>query len=151
MIRIKDNGYKRAIAAIPTAAGKVEVGVLGQQASAKHPNSKLTVGELAAVHEFGLGNVPERSFIRGFVDDEQQQVLFRIGELARRVAAGAMTPLEYRAAVNRLLVGGIRARMDEGIPPALLPETINRKEGPPVPLEDTLTLRDSVSARWSDR
>lgn len=43
---------------------KLRVGILGSVAKSAHPSSKsLTNAELGTIHEFGLGNVPRRSFL----------------------------------------------------------------------------------------
>jgi hypothetical protein len=147
-VTVKDNGYKTLFDNVPKVDGDVSVGVQGEQAAAQHPNSKLTVGELAAVHEFGLGRVPERAFVRGFVDDGQAKALAPAAQLARMLLRGLITQEEFRVRVGALLVEGMQKRMDDGIDPPLLAETINKKDGPPVPLEDTMTLRDAISAHW---
>lgn len=147
-VKVKDNGYNRVMRSIPTVDGIVEAGVIGEMAGAQHPRAKMTVGELATIHEFGLGNVPERSIVRGFVDDQFQQVMPRIAQLTRMLATGLMEQDEYRAEVEKLLVDGMKKRLDDGIDPPLLASTVNRKEGPAIPLEDTMSIREAISARW---
>lgn len=147
MWRDTDNGFRRVFGSLTTLAGKLEAGVIGERAGAQHPKAEMSVAELAAIHEFGLG-VPERSFIRAFFDDAQ--VPEAAAHLAREVAAGVITPAEFRRKLGAWVVEGMQHRMDEGLPPPLLPETLNRKSrtGPPVPVEDTLTTRNAINARW---
>lgn len=143
-----DNGYQRLQDAINALPGKIELGLLGDAAARQHPNSKLTVAALGAVHEYGLGGMPERSFIRAFVDQDEFPKM--AVQFAREAAAGSFSVAAFRQKFGEWCVQGMQARMDAGINPPLYPETINRKSrvGPPVPLEDTKTLRNALSFRW---
>lgn len=41
----------------------VKVGIIGSKAKTEHKNTKLTNAELGAIHEFGKGYQPKRSFL----------------------------------------------------------------------------------------
>lgn len=41
----------------------VKVGIIGSKAKAQHKNTNLTNAELGAIHEFGKGYQPQRSFL----------------------------------------------------------------------------------------
>lgn len=41
----------------------VKVGIIGSKAKAQHKNTELTNAELGAIHEFGKGYQPQRSFL----------------------------------------------------------------------------------------
>jgi len=71
----------------------IRVGILEPEAPhAPAPGTKgepITIGGLAETHEFGLGNVPERSFIRAGFDQLQEQVR----TIAREQMAGPAGPV----------------------------------------------------------
>lgn len=148
---VKTKGSLDALA-VESAMGLVQVGVLGAEAAKPHPNSDLTVGELAAVHEFGLGGTPERSFVRDFVDENEAEAREKMRELTARVLMKKMSLPAACAKLGDYLAEGMKKRMDAGIAPALLQDSIRRKESHnPVPLEDTMTLRDSISYEWKTK
>lgn len=117
------------------------VGIFGSKAS--EPHGDLDNAGVGSVHEFGLGNVPERSFIRTTIDGKARQ----IHAMARRAAHGV---LDRRATLKQglellgaFVKGEIQKRMARGIPPPLKPATIARK-GSSKPLIDTGQLRASI-------
>ncbi len=144
----KDRGYQALFKRLDGKRRVLTVGFHGPEAATvKQPApgeepSKLTVGDVATIHEFGLG-VPERSMIRGWADASEGQnngVLKRIGESVIKGVYSADTGLE-RAGV--LFVAQIQARMVAGIPPALEASTIARK-GSSVPLINTGQMKSSI-------
>lgn len=100
---------------------------------------EVTIGEIAARHEFGIG-VPERSFLRGYFHENSATVAEATLRLFRSRGANAAT-LEVLGA---WIVGQIQTRISNRIPPPNAPETIARK-GSDVPLIDTGQLRSSVT------
>jgi hypothetical protein len=153
-ITVKDNG---AIAMLSRLLenGALSVGVLAEDAAEQHENedgepSGLTVGEIAEIHEFGLGSAPRRSFLAGWADqnaDQIKTVVIRGGQaLARGKIASIDQLLEQ---IGVWAVGSIQARMATSIPPPNAPATIKRK-GSSVALIDTGQLRSSISYRVDD-
>src|SRR5689334_1289642 len=72
MIQDKDNGYAalfKRLEDLESDPPRVLVGVLDAE---QHRDSDLTVADVAAFHEFGLG-VPRRSFIGDWFDLNQAQ------------------------------------------------------------------------------
>jgi hypothetical protein len=140
-IRQRDRGYRKLVKEL--AGGEITVGVLGQKAEEPHPDSELTVGQLAAVHELGLG-VPERSWLRSWIDGNQrrieqlsEQVWENIssGRLSRKVALEQMAATLVQEIQENVLQGGIT--------PPLAESTITRK-GHDTPLVDTKTLVSAI-------
>ncbi len=86
----RDNGYDTLMALLRDGqVGRVTVGIHAAEASVAQPSAEgegsgLTVGEVAAVHEFGLG-VPRRSWLRDWVDGAQADIRQRTVDLAKAV------------------------------------------------------------------
>jgi hypothetical protein len=72
-VKFTDKGLKEITKRLVALDGMaVEVGFLGADGQARHPNSSLTVAGIAAIHEFGVelangGEIPERSFMRSAI------------------------------------------------------------------------------------
>lgn len=106
----------------------------------------LTNAQIGAIHEFGLGNNPERSFLRAWLDDESNWM----PELERRIDA-AIDAAERGESTDRWLedfakfcVKSIQDRMRAGIEPPILARTLNRKVGGDTPLIDTEQLLNAI-------
>lgn len=159
-VSITDKGLKRSVEAF---FGKnystVKVGVFGDKGDAEVSDkdgapTNLTVSALAAIHEFGGGNVPERSFIRSYFDGRGEQLRGMLGKLmetAMRAAIAAGRPItdaDRMRVLNRLglkMQTDIQMRISAGdITPPLDPKTIARK-GSSTPLIDTGQLRSSIT------
>jgi hypothetical protein len=148
VLKDRDNGYKALLKKAFGADWKIQVGILSAEGakSKEEPDgkkSKLTVLDVAYFHEFGLG-VPERSFLRGWLDEKQGEVEKALTRMAESVLAGKREPEPALNVLGQAFVGGIQKRITEHIPPPLAEETIKRK-GSDVPLIDTGQLRSSIS------
>ncbi len=149
MVKIKDTdkGYRKMLKLL--TSGKkpvVQVGIFGEKGAETHKDSDgLTVLEVGAFHEFGLGNNPERSFIRGWVDENESKVVEFLGkEVERATKNGAEDFDQGLERLGLFCQSGIQARMSQGIPPPLKKATVDRK-GSTVPLIDTGQLRASIT------
>jgi hypothetical protein len=143
-----DAGYKALFRRLEDAKGLVlTVGVHGPEGAAEHAVEEgeppLTVADVATIHEYGLGNNPERSFIRAWADEnksQNEQTLLKIGQACVRGRYDATTGLN-RAGL--LFVAQIQRRIRAGIAPPLSPVTIARK-GSSTPLINTGQLWTSI-------
>jgi hypothetical protein len=118
---------------------------------------RITVAELATIHEFGLG-VPERSFIRSYFDANTERVrgmLFTLmqKEIMRTIKSGQpFTDRQRLAVLDKLglaMQREIQARIaNSEILPPLDSKTIDRK-GSSTPLIDTGQLRSSITFQSS--
>lgn len=116
-------------------------------ATGKGKSEALTIGELASIHEFGLGSCPQRSFLQGWADENTAQINNVVNKGAQALVQGKLdSPLQLMNQIGSWAVGQIQQRMATSIPPPLAPETIRRK-GSSVSLIDTGQLRSSVSFR----
>jgi len=139
-----DKGYRSLMRRLGNQKNAgVQVGVFGD-GSDKTYEDGITVGYLAEIHEYGLGNNPERSWLRAYVDANRD----RIHEMLRVVAQEHLKkkmPLEQGLnLVGLKIVGEIQQRIADGIAPPLTEATIRRK-GSTTPLIDTGQFRSSIS------
>jgi hypothetical protein len=149
-VRVRDHGAKKLIARVKKGSPQLKVGILGDQAAAAHKDADgATVGEVGEAHEFGLGNVPERSFIRAYVDENKA----RLAEMTRRagvaVAQGKLTAEQAMNLIGFQVVGEIQQRMARGIAPALsanyLPRKLAKYPGATLPLIASGQLRSAIT------
>jgi len=148
VLKDRDRGYKALLKKAFGADWKIQVGILAAEGACpkEEPDgkeSKLTVLDVGYFHEFGLG-VPERSFLRGWLDEKQGDVKKAMTRMAESVLAGNREPEPALNVLGQAFVGGIQKRITEHIPPSLADETVKRK-GSDVPLISTGQLRSSLS------
>ena len=112
----------------------------GKGGSIRNTDQPLAV--IAAIHEFGLGDMPQRSFLRSAYDEN----LPVINKMIQRVANGAVFGLETNAALNQLgnvVQGMVQRKIVDGPFVPNSPATIKRKKSSK-PLIDTGHLRQSI-------
>jgi hypothetical protein len=141
----KDRGAKALLDRLGGGSRLLAVGVL--EGDATHPNSDLTINEIAEIHEYGsdAAGIPERSFIRAFVDENEARINKALKRIADMTAKGSLKSVDQ--GLDRLgltLVGGIQDRIRNGIAPELQDATAARK-GSSVPLIDTSALLTSIT------
>jgi len=129
-VRVIDRGYDKLADRLTKRPPAVTVGVHaseGDKPKEGDAGGDVTVAEVAAIHEFGLGDVPERSWLRKFVDENEDQLRKMLSASVRMAASGKLT---HEQAMNRFglaVVGMIKKRIVAGIEPELQPETKKRK------------------------
>ncbi len=139
----RDKGFNK-LAAELGGMGTVTLGVQGDDATKPHPNSEWSVGELAYRHELGLG-VKERSWLRVWMDTNQQRMLAETRAAYQQVMAGRTTRKKAMAALGYKWVAELRKNIADGnIRPPLAQSTVDRK-GHSIPLLETATLANSIS------
>lgn len=112
----------------------------GKGGSIRNTDQPLAV--IAAIHEFGLGDMPQRSFLRSAYDEN----LPMIDKMIQRVANGAVFGLGTNAALNQLgnvVQGIVQRKIVDGPFVPNSPATIKRKKSSK-PLIDTGHLRQSI-------
>lgn len=112
----------------------------GKGGSIRNTDQPLAV--VAAIHEFGLGDMPQRSFLRSAYDEN----LPMIDKMIQRVANGAVFGLGTNAALNQLgnvVQGMVQRKIVDGPFVPNSPATIKRKKSSK-PLIDTGHLRQSI-------
>lgn len=147
-IRDTDKGYQKTLSVFKNLGLSISVGVLGPPAEAAHRDQKgqaqaITVGEVAAIHELGLG-VPERSWLRAWFEANHRTVIADIKAGMVQIAQGRLTPEALLEVLGQKYVGEIRKRTQAGIDPPLAQSTIDRK-GSSTPLIDTGQLWSAIT------
>lgn len=131
--------FRRALAT--AGASKVAVGI--HEDAGLHEGTGLSMAELGAIHEFGLGNVPERSFLRSWASERGEELVIERAQMVESdLLKGQATQTLNK--LGLLAVGEVQQRMALGTPPPNEPATIARK-GSSVPLIDTGALRQSIT------
>ncbi len=123
VIRDQDHGYARALANVQSLRGgrMMRVGVTDKP----HEGTPgMSVAAIGAIHEFGLGNAPQRSFLRAWVDEQQSSWLRK---LRNSVLAFVLSGTSWEDKFGKYCVEGIRTRIWENIPPPLEEATVTRK------------------------
>ena len=141
----KDRGWnriKREIARVRRRKPHVQVGIFGDEAA--EDRGGITNVQVAAIHEFGLPPMPERSFLRATFDMKAREIAQLAKNLRWRVFVGTMSNAKALGLLGAFVKGEVQKRMSRGIPPPLDPATIRRK-GSSVPLIDTGQLRGSIN------
>ena len=144
-----DRGLKKLLRDLETLGkSKIKVGIQGPKAGEVHRGSALTMVELGTIHEYGApaANVPQRSFLRGTLDENPGQWSKELDKQTARVAKEGANPKQALMVVAEKLRTAVLDRIDRGIPPPLKDATIARKGGETTPLIDTGALRGSITA-----
>lgn len=154
--RVKDldKGFKKLMVNVSTMAkgSKVEVGILGEDAEKEHEPepgetaSGVTIGEIGEFHEFGLGNNPVRSWLRGYVDPNKSKILEISRRLHEAVIEGKITEQQALETFGLAIKAGIQKRIASGIKPQVTEATQKRK-GPSktIPLINSGQFRSSIN------
>lgn len=142
-VRDIDRGYKKFRRNLSGPGATALVGVQGQKADDSHTDSEMSVGEIASIHELGLG-VPERSWLRAWVDENETQIQDDLRAAMRQVILGKFTKDQAISILAIKYVGEMQARIAAGIEPPNAPSTIARKESS-TPLIDTGQLRSAIT------
>ncbi len=131
---------------------EVVVGVLadGKGAAPAKGAEGMTVLDLATIHEFGApaSHIPQRSFVRAYVDENREQIRAWQRGLLTTIFAGRITAQQALNQLGAKVAAGIQTRIAAGIAPPNAQSTIDRK-GSSTPLIDTGQLRSSVT--WAVR
>lgn len=146
-VTVRDRGASALITRLRAQNANVravQVGIIGSDA-AKEESDGITVGMVAEWAEFGIGQ-PMRSWLRGWVDENQSDIRDRIRAEAQRIRSGSTTRAEALARIGVWAAGQIQVRIARGIEPPNAQSTIDKK-GSSTPLIDTGQLRSSVSSR----
>jgi hypothetical protein len=138
----KGPGFSQLIAELAGAA--VTIGVQGDEAKEKHSNSERTKGEVAAIHELGLG-VPERSWLRSWFDANQNRIQQETRDALTKVAARKVSRKKAMEDLGYSWVEQIRDNIVSGkITPALSASTVARK-GHNTPLLESSDMVNAIT------
>lgn len=145
-----DHGYASLVAAVFDLAHHhpvVHVGILDGEET--HGGSEVSILDVATWMEFGTQDIPARSFIRAWFDEDEDHLREVLTTLLQEVVAGKLSKEQALEQLGQYAVGRIQQRISDGIPPPNAPSTIEKK-GSSTPLIDTGTLRASVTYKVED-
>ena len=150
--KIDDKRWRKVRAAVARLGTKiVQVGIVG--ASADEDEDGITLGRLAGVHEYGAAIrmpggtillIPERSFIRASIKENERAYSDVVRGFAKRVLDGSMSEERALGLLGVRAVADMQRRISRGIDPPNAQSTIDRK-GSSKPLIDTGRLRQGLS------
>lgn len=148
-----DRGFRDIVAQMARAAGSpgahVVVGWPGNAGSQTHLDSDLSVGEIAAIQEFGSGRIPARSMIGATVDENRGKYEQASRDIATGIARGRIDLRKGLDVLGVMIKGDIQARISAGIAPPNAPSTIARK-GSSTPLIATGQMRTAIDHEVRD-
>ena len=153
----RDRGYKALqgrLRRVRQTKPAVEVGVLGDAAREKHrgsdEGSPVRLSDVASWQEFGLGRIPERSFIRGWFDAQYQGNRLALRTVMQKVLQGHLTEKQGMELLGVKFQADIQKRISRGIPPPNSEVTIALK-GSAIPLIDKGQLLQGITFRATER
>jgi hypothetical protein len=162
-VRIKDkNRIPEIINSIEELDGAtIRVGIFGTEANVNHNGSEITMGHLAAIHEFGTKipvtekmrkylasqglylkkdttfiNIPERSFIRSGWDENEQDMMDKAVKLIKDAIAKGKDMQKVLDAIGLESSGRLQTFARDLRDPANHPFTVQQKSSSN-PLADT--------------
>lgn len=144
--KLIDRGWNNIKTQIKRLQGtEITVGVQGQEAQLKDPDSDATLADIAVYNHFGTKHIPARPFLQLALDNNQKQINDFIDKNLNYLMTkkGSQAP----AALNRIgafLVGAIQREINSNIQPANAPSTIRAKKSSRT-LVDSGRLRSSIT------
>lgn len=140
----KDFGLKKFFQRLKVFDGLEVVVGIPKEAGSQEREGGTTLAEIAATHEFGAGNIPQRSFLRATFDIHEKKYASILEKATAKVLKNA-NPKQALFVLGETARRDVVTRINEGIPPPNAPLTIARK-GSSLPLVDTGMLRNSITA-----
>ena len=146
----KDLGFNRIIRTLNKDLDGVvvKVGVQAKDKAARRGkdghiyDTDQPLAVVAAIHEYGLGKMPQRSFLRSAYDENKQT----IDKMVDNIATGAIKGMSVGTALNQLgneVQGMVKKKIVNGPFVPNSPATIKRKKSSR-PLIDTRRLSQSI-------
>lgn len=116
---------------------------VGIQAGDMAADGKNTMAFIGAVHEFGTEHIPQRSFIRSALNDNQKKIADFAGELGEQIILEKKTPKQALNLMGLKITGMIQEKITDGDFTPLAPATVRAKKSNK-PLIDTGRMRASI-------
>ncbi|MCA9506841.1 MAG: hypothetical protein KC505_00285 [Myxococcales bacterium] len=109
-------------------------------------DKKFSMVDLAMVHEYGSRdqNIPSRSFIRSTCDRKHKDHIRLLRQLQDKVVLGRLSKKQALIQFGEVVKSDMVQSINNGIEPALKPETIKRK-GSSKPLIDHGILKGKIT------
>lgn len=139
---MRDKGYRKMLkhlAELVASDQEITVGIHSEEGASY---DGISVQEVAAIHEFGQGDVPERSFVRAWAEESEPDNVRTIAAALRDGIRRKNDQALQQVAVK--FAGDIKKRIVAGIGPPL-----KSREG--TPLYDTKQLAGSVHGKLNGK
>jgi hypothetical protein len=127
---------------------EITVGIHEDEGAGDHGDD-LTIADVGAIHEFGLG-VPQRSFVRGYFDENAAAIEQAQDAALARILDGA-DPETEAARLGLQMEGGMKTRILARIAPPLAESTKRKRGEGAVPLVDTSQLIGAIRSKVTRR
>jgi hypothetical protein len=145
-VKSKDNGFSKLVASLGEL-GEITLGVHKQEADRRYLGSDKTVGQIATIHELGLG-VPRRRWLGDWLDANIAKMKRDTTTRLRRVLKGTETRTKALQELGFKWAKALRDNMAQGrITPKLAKSTIAKKKGFDVPLVESYMLHNNLTYR----
>lgn len=149
----RDRQSQLEFAAMRKSIGRpslIKVGLLANLG--EHPNSNewRSIIDVGAINEFGLGDAPERPFLRTTIAENREKYLSLQKRLLKLILNGKLSAERASGILGAQVEADVKATIDAWDSPANSPETEARK-GFNNPLIETGIMKQSVAwARESE-
>ena len=142
----RDKGFRKLLRRVKGAArGRgVTVGIHSGEGAAPVPGGG-TVVDVGSIHEFGLGDVPERSFIRRWADEDKEELRSGEKKLAQSIVKGQNTAEAALEKMGVLFAAKAQKFISDGRATPKLDDATKDRKGSSTPLIDTGQLRSSIT------
>jgi len=144
-VKVRDSGQLKLLAGLRMS---ITGGVHEDTGFDTHGLGPLDVYEVAAVNEFGGGNIPSRPWLRGWVTRNQARVVASIKRaMLTMVSTQKFSVAPFSDIANHIMLS-LRERITSGkIKPANAPSTLARKAPETRPLYDQGELVGAIHGR----
>jgi hypothetical protein len=125
----RDLGFKKIMAELAQGA-HARVGVQGSDAAVQPEGAKLSMAQIATVHEFGSsdGRIPQRSFLRSTFDEKHQELEKLLTRLiSKAVKSGSVSTEQIVGLVGQRYLDLVKAKIRSKIAPPLSPFTLAKR------------------------
>lgn len=147
---IKDFDPRKLDDLLKRLGGPATVNVGFPATGEQHRESEgMSVAEVAAVHEFGSLNMPERSFLRAGIRKNLKAYHQLNKKTLRQVLLGRMTLVHALGLLGEQAKSDVQTEITDGDFAPLSEATIKRK-GSSKPLIDSGQMRQSVAWEYGD-
>lgn len=140
----RDFGYADAVRALTRLDVAVVVGIL-QDKGAEMTDDGITLAGYAAANEFGTDTIPERSFMRSTVAENERRYVDELVEAARSVVVDRVDIEVAFGLVGSGAAADVQDKIRDLRDPPNAPMTLARKYPGDNPLIDTGRMRQAIS------
>lgn len=145
-VTIKDKGMDDLMARVRSIAAEsaAEIGII----EAEDPETAM----IARAHELGLGNVPQRSFLRRTIEAGRRRYPNMCKQAFARVLDGSWSMDQALRAVGEEIASDVKVTIMKGVEPVLQGRTVRRKTKlglprPKTPLYATGKMYEAIKMR----